>query len=126
VVCVAHKGGANKLSKGREKIEARKQAIAFFGKALARRASKRCELCETGGSLTPYDTRPKDEPELEHLLLLCDRCHKMMTGSIGDPREYRFLESAVWSETLVVSETAKACLRQVDADWARDTLDMFS
>ena len=60
------------------------------------------------------------------VLLLCERCAELITRDCkgADARELRFLEEAMWAETPVVADTAKGLLRKVDADWARDALEM--
>lgn len=113
------------MAKGKEQHEARQQAIAFWGKDLARRAKRKCELCEEGGDLRPLDTAPDREPELDTLALLCERCREVAAGRIDDPRTLRFLEAAVWSEVPAVAQTARTMLERVDAAWARNTLDML-
>ena len=114
------------MARGKEKIEARRAAVALLGKNLARRAERKCEFCEAREGLRPFDTRPDAEPSLEALVLLCPRCTGMMSGEAVDPRACRFLEGAVWNEVPVVAESALQCLRRIDAEWARDTLDMFA
>ena len=113
------------MAKGREKIEARRSAIGLLGKSLARRAQRKCELCEASDGLHPYDLNPSAEPELESLLLLCARCTELVGGATPDPRTLRFLEGAVWSEVEPIARVAKECLSRVDAPWARDTMEMF-
>jgi protein PhnA len=113
------------MAKGREKHQARLDAIQFFGKDLARRAKRKCELCEAGEDLRPYDTAPDGEPSLESLALLCERCRAVVDGREDDPRTLRFLEGAVWNETPVVAALAKRMLSELDVEWARDTLDML-
>ena len=112
------------MAKGRERIEIRKQSIALLGKSLARRASRRCELCDATDSLRPYDLAPKEEPSLDTLLLLCSRCQRLVGGEAQDPRTLRFLEGTVWSEIAPIASVSKVVLRTIDAEWARDTLEM--
>ena len=114
------------MARGREKVEARKHALSLLGKDLARRAQRRCEFCETRDDLRPHDTCPTEDPTLEALVLLCPRCRSLVAGESVDVRECRFLEGAVWSDVPVVAELAKQCLGTIDADWARDTLDMVT
>ena len=112
------------MAKGRERIEARRQSIALLGKSLARRASRRCELCDATESLHPYDLAPKEEPSLETLLLLCPRCQRLVDGENQDPRTLRFLEGTIWSEVEPISSASKTVLRTIDSEWARETLEM--
>ncbi len=112
------------MARGYDKNQERRDAINLLGKDLARRAKRRCELCDGDNELRPYDTRPDDEPELEALALLCGRCRAIAGGRRDDARELRFLEGAIWHDEPVIAELAKQLLRDVDATWARDTLEM--
>ena len=115
------------MARGYDKHLLRKAEIDALGKDLARRAKRRCELCEESGDLRPHDTAPDAEPELSTLLLLCPRCREVAGDGAAqhDPRTLRFLEGAVWHEEPVVAATARRALAQVDAAWARETLEML-
>jgi len=113
------------VARGKEQHQARLDAIQLCGKDLARRAKRKCELCEESGELRPWDSDPDVEPSLETLALLCERCRGLADGGSGDPRTMRFLEQSVWSEEPVVKALAHRVLLTVDADWARDTIDML-
>ncbi len=113
------------MAKGYDRHQERLGAIQLLGKDLARRAKRRCELCEGDGELRPHDTKPDGEPSLSTLVLSCARCRGLTTRPGGDPRELRFLETAVWHEHPQVATLAKEILSTVDADWARTTLEMF-
>ncbi len=113
------------MAKGYDKHQARKEELAWLGKDLARRARRKCEWCEENDDLRPWDSAADQEPSLDTVVLFCARCRAVADGRRDDPRTLRFLEGAVWHEHPVLSETAKAVLARLDADWARDTLDMF-
>ncbi len=113
------------MAKGRQKHQARLDEIQFWGKDLARRAKRKCELCEESGELRPVDGDESAEPSLETLALACERCRAILGGRKDDERTLRFLETAVWHEEPVVAELAKKMLADVDADWAREALDML-
>ena len=113
------------VAKGKEKHQARLQAIQLLGKDLARRARRKCELCETAGELRTHDLAPDDEPALGSVVLLCERCRELAAGQAQDARTLRFLEGAVWNEEPAVAGLARTLLGDVDADWARDTLEML-
>ena len=114
------------MARGLDKHKAHLDAVAAFGKDLARRAGRKCELCEESDDLRPYETEPDEDPALDTLVLLCSRCREVLGGRKDDPRTLRFLEGAVWSEVAIVATTARTMLVQVDADWARDTLEMLT
>lgn len=113
------------VARGLDKHKARLDEIASFGKDLARRAQRKCELCEESDDLRPHDTEPDQEPSLDTLVLLCSRCREVTGGRDDDARTLRFLEGAVWSEVPVVASVARAMLVRVDASWARDTLELI-
>jgi len=114
------------MGRGYEKHQERLDAINLLGKDLARRAGRKCEWCEEGGALRPLDLAPDDEPSLDTLILLCERCRAVQGGRDDDPRTLRFFEGAVWSEVEPVATSARLALTRVDAGWARDTLEMFA
>lgn len=111
------------MAKGLEKHRARQEAISFWGKDLARRAGRTCELCDGTGDLRPFDVDPDAEPGLETLALVCERCRDVLGGVAADPRTLRFLETAIWSEVAPVAELARRMLAAIDEDWARDALE---
>ncbi|MBT8494560.1 MAG: hypothetical protein KJO07_16000 [Deltaproteobacteria bacterium] len=113
------------MAKGYDQHQARLSAIQLCGKDLARRAKRRCELCQGQDDLRPHDTDVDAEPSLDTLLLMCSRCRELAEGGKADPRELRFLETAVWHELEHAAATARRMLANVDADWARATLDML-
>lgn len=114
------------MAKGRQKHQARLDAISLWGKDLARRAKRKCELCEGNEDLRPYDGDEDAEPGLETLVLACERCRAVLGGRNDDERTLRFLETAIWNEEPMVAKLAKDMLSGVDADWARAALDMVS
>ena len=113
------------MAKGYDKYHERLEAVALLGKDLARRAKRKCEWCEEKDDLRPYDTAPDDEPSLDALVLFCQRCRAVADGRKDDPRTLRFLEGAIWHELPAISEMAKGLVRELDADWARATLEMM-
>ncbi len=114
------------MAKGRQKHQARLDAIAFQGKDLARRARRKCEFCEGSGDLRAYDGDEDAEPSLETLALACERCRSILDGRKDDERTLRFLETAIWNEEAIIARLAKQMLTGVDADWARSALEMLS
>lgn len=113
------------MAKGREKHQARLDAVGLLGKDLARRAARNCELCGGKGDLRPYDTAPDEEPSMDTLALLCERCRAIAGGRDDPPETLRFLEEAIWSSYGGVAKTAQAVLKRVDAGWARAALEMM-
>ena len=114
------------MTRGYDNHQQRLQDIQLLGKDLARRAQRRCEWCEGRETLHTYDTAPRKDPSLDALMLLCSRCRDVADEKLpSDLRTLRFLEGAVWNEEPIVSGRAKAALRIIDTDWARDTLEML-
>ena len=113
------------MAKGREKHQARLDAIQMFGKDLARRAGRRCELCEESDDLRIYDADPEAEPDMDTLALLCGRCREVLEGRKADPSTLRFLEGAIWSDVAPIGGLAQRMIRRVDADWAREALALL-
>jgi protein PhnA len=104
--------------------EARQQAVAALGRGLSRRARSRCELCGEGGPLAVVEVAggPED-PEEDWAALLCERCRDLPSA---EPATLRFLEGAVWSETVPAKVLAVRAARELaarDVAWARDLLD---
>jgi protein PhnA len=112
------------MAKGLDRHRARRDTMGFHGKNLARRAKRKCELCEEGGELHTFDTDSDVEPSLDTLVLLCNRCTGLAQGKKEDERTLRFLETTVWAELPVIAILARQVLARVDADWARGTLEM--
>ena len=114
------------MAKGRQKHQARLEAIQLQGKDLARRAKRKCEFCEGGDDLRIFDGDEDAEPTLASLVLACARCRGVLEGQKEDERSLRFLETAIWNEQPVIARLAKDMLLQVDADWARAALELVS
>ena len=112
------------MSKGKAKHQARLNAIQAFGKDLARRARSKCELCEENDDLRIVDIDSENEPSFDTLMLTCARCRAVLDGRRDDPKTLRFLETAIWSDIVPVAVSARTQIKQVDADWARDALEL--
>ena len=117
------------MAKGYLQNQERLQLLGQLGKPLARRAGRRCELCEASGpELRPFEVPPKTaEPDLEQMLLLCKTCAEQ----IRDPRKiqparWRCLETAVWSTQAATQVVAVRLLRRLVplTPWAGEVLEM--
>lgn len=117
------------MAKGYNENQERLQQLNLLGKPLARRAGRKCELCEAKGiELRPFEISPiPSEPSLDHLLLLCSSC----TEQIQDPRKiqperWRCLEMAIWSTEPGIQVMAARLLRRLIplTNWAAEILEM--
>ena len=70
------------MAGGYEKNKQRIEALQLFGKDLARRANRKCEICEAAGvRLDPWEVPPAEtEPDIDSTLLLCGRCSGVADG----------------------------------------------
>ncbi len=109
---------------GKDRDRAKREALQALGRALARRARSRCELCEGGDALSPVLMERQAEPSLEETLLLCARCASALRGGrVDDPDALRFLEAAIWSDAPLVQAAAVKMAQRVDRPWAREALE---
>jgi protein PhnA len=115
------------VAKGRQKYQARQQALSSLGTPLSRRAKARCELCSSGGiPLRPHEVEPDtDDPEFDRCILLCDRCKDGVAGGSVSPQEWRFLEQVAWTEITALQVAAVRMLRSLaeSESWASALLD---
>lgn len=116
------------MARGLDKHRARLDAVQQLGRSLARRARSTCELCgERGVRLDPVEVEPlPDEPDLEHAVMICERCQGGLSGGALDAVSWRFLETAVWAELPVVQVVAVRLLDRLVEDgvpWAAQTRD---
>ena len=112
------------MAKGRDKHQAYLNAVNVFGKALARRAGRKCELSEASGPLVIHDLEGvKVEPDLAHLLLVSETMKSFLDGSPIVETELRCLETAVWSTEIAVRRAAVQLLEHVNAPWAKAAIE---
>lgn len=116
------------MSKGYQKNKDRLDQVALLGKTLIRRAKKRCELCEAQGkSMAVVEVEPAPAvPDADHAVMICTDCQNILNQEKPDPKQARFLETAVWNETPAVQVTAiRLCRKLADSgvEWARELLD---
>jgi len=90
------------MAKGYDQHKERQNALSLFGKNLARRSGKSCELCGTSGiSLQVMEVPPlPEEPEFERVIFICETCQKQIQRPKQiEPNHWRSLNNSVWSET---------------------------
>ena len=119
------------MASGHEQFKQRQAAVAALGRPLSRRARSRCELCEASGTrLVPFEVAPiPEDPDPDHAVMLCVRCITGATGGKLAVNEWRFLETAAWSDLAPIQVVAVRLTRRLAAehrcDWADDLLGML-
>ena len=116
------------MATGLEKHRARQTALSALGKQLARRANRRCELCQRGEApLRPTEIgTPHPHPELSRAILACPQCAGALAGDGLCGAEWRHLETRMWSEVHPVKAaviTLLVRLSEANEEWAGDALD---
>ena len=116
------------MAKGYDKHRQRQDDVNTFGRALARLAGSRCELCDDRGvALRPFEVPPLlDEADMDRTILICEPCLEGADGGRLDQSRWRFLEGAIWSELPPAQVTAVRILRRLADDeitWALAVAD---
>lgn len=111
------------MAKGYESNKERQEAIAGFGKILAKRAGFKCEWCEGDQGLRPVDLDSTVEPSEATLALLCESCRDLRTAKKIDPARLRALSGAIWHSEPLVALGAARILAASGADWARQLVE---
>ena len=112
------------MAKGRDKHQAYLDALNGFGKQLARRAGRKCELSGATGPLVVYDLiGPPKAPELTHILLVTESLQQVLDGAKLVGEELRFLENCVWSTEPAVRHASVKLLSRINEDWARSAIE---
>jgi hypothetical protein len=110
------------MSKGYATHRERSELINSFGKILGKRASFRCEWCDGTEDLRVWDYRPKAEPTLASLALLCAACRNMAQGKPTDEKRLHSLRNALWSDVPAISEGAARVLARSSVPWVREAI----
>ena len=118
------------MAKGYEQNQERRQALAFLGKGLARRARSKCELTHASGvPLVPYEIPPiPADPDLDLCLLISESARQQLEKTRGfRPDEWRHLADLVWSDLPAVQVMTLRILRFLADDhaWAQQILEDF-
>lgn len=111
------------MAKGYDSHQERLQAIASFGKVLAKRAGFKCEWCEGDQDLRPVDLDPSAEPSESTLALLCASCRELRASKKIDPTRLRSLAGAIWHSEPLVALGAARILAASGEDWARQVIE---
>ncbi|MGV3524884.1 MAG: PhnA domain-containing protein [Candidatus Sericytochromatia bacterium] len=110
------------MARGRDEHLARVNTLQSFGKALAKRAKSRCELCGESTSLVIYEVPPVGDPDLATCVLICPTCQAQLDKPEQlDPNHWHGLNESAWSDVPAVQVLAWRLLKQLeDQNWARD------
>ncbi|MNR95189.1 hypothetical protein D3C72_263160 [compost metagenome] len=111
------------MAKGYDTHKERQEAIAGFGKVLAKRAGFKCEWCEGDQDLRPTDLDPTAEPSEATLALLCEPCRDLRTAKKIDTTRLRSLSGAIWHAEPLVALGAARILAASGEDWARQLVE---
>jgi hypothetical protein len=111
------------VSKGYTALRERLELLNSFGKTLGKRASFRCEWCDGTDDLRVWDYRPKAEPTLASLALLCSSCRALAEGKLSDENRLHSLRNALWSDVPAISEGAARVLARCKAPWVREAIE---
>jgi len=115
------------MAKGRDRHEARQQAISALGRNLSRRSGSQCELCGAGGPLQVAEVQPVDEqPHEDAAMLACQRCRDLFSAKRLDADDLRFLEASVWADPIPVKVAAITLMKRLAAEevpWATECMD---
>ena len=113
------------MAKGRQKHQARLDAINQLGKDLARRAGRACELCSSREGCRTYDLEPEKKPELSTLILLCASCTDRVERPGQTPPDHlRFVANHCWSDVAPVQTMVQRLLEPIRSeDWAGEALE---
>lgn len=111
------------MTRGYDANKERQQAIAGFGKVLAKRAKFKCEWCEGDEDLRPLDLDPGAEPSEASLALLCGPCRELRPGKKSQGNRLRALSGAIWHPEPLVALGAAKLLAASGEDWARQLVE---
>jgi len=111
------------MAKGYQANRERIEAINSFGKEIGKRATFKCEWCESKDDLRIWDYRPDEQPDMVNLALLCQRCREWADGRKPAPNELRSIRNALWSNIPAVAEGAALVLAQCKETWIREAIE---
>ena len=111
------------MAKGYQANKERQEEIAIFGKSIGKRASFKCEWCESKDDLRVWDYQPDLSPNMETLAMLCQHCRDLADGKKVDSNQLRVIRDALWSNVPAVAEGAAKVLSQCNESWVRDAIE---
>jgi protein PhnA len=116
------------MAKGYDTNQERKQALALFGRDLARRAKSRCELTQASGvPLVIYEIPPvPHDPDYDRCLMVSETVRAQLEKpSTIRPEEWRHLSELIWTDLPPAQAMALRILRRLapNESWAQNLID---
>ena len=95
--------------------------------ALLKRGNSKCELCGSEDNLAAYDVPPITLTSLDKTVLVCATClDQIENPDKMQPKHWRCLSDAMWSQTPAVQVMAWRMLKRLSGEgWAQDLFDML-
>ncbi|ULQ54598.1 PhnA domain-containing protein [Flavihumibacter fluvii] len=94
---------------------------------LRERSGNKCELCQSGQSLSKYGVGPESATKLDIDILVCDKCKAQIEKKESlDSKHWACLTESMWSEVPAVQVMSWRMLNRLKQEsWAMDNLDMM-
>lgn len=95
--------------------------------ALLKRANSKCEFCGSDDGLASYDVPPVTLTSLDKTVLVCSICLGQIENSdTMQPKHWRCLSDAMWSQTPAVQVMAWRLLQQLKGEgWPDELLEIL-
>lgn len=111
------------MAKGYQTNKERLSDISSYGKDIGKRAAFKCEWCESKDDLRIWDYRPDEQPSMDGLALLCQRCREWADGRKPGTNELHSIRNALWSNIPAVAEGAAIVLAKCKEPWIREAIE---
>lgn len=95
--------------------------------ALLKRGNSKCELCGSEDNLAAYDVPPITLTSLDKTVLVCATClDQIENPDKMQPKHWRCLSDAMWSQTPAVQVMAWRLLNRLQGEgWPEELLEML-
>ncbi|WP_316820211.1 PhnA domain-containing protein [Pedobacter gandavensis] len=94
---------------------------------LLSRSENKCELCQSGETLSVYEVPPQTANTADNCILICNKCLAQIEKKEElDSKHWQCLSGSMWSETPGVQVVSWRLLNRLSNEsWAMDYLDMM-
>ncbi len=94
---------------------------------LLKRSENKCELCQSGNALRPYEVAPGENSNEDNTILICDKCAAQIEKKEElDSSRWNCLTTSMWSEVPGVQVVTWRMLNRLrNESWAMESLDMM-